>query len=311
MGLSSQSFKLLNLLKTKLKNKKVLSLGNPTIRLDTLRELKFSKKFIINFLKVDRKERARYFFKKVYGCKLEILDYSNYQGAEHIYDLNQKIVDSKLERQFVLILDPGTSEHVFNINLFFKNIFNFLQKGGIYFFQAPLNGWINHGYRQYQPNFFYDLCKTNNKTLSLLHLYIYNRKVKTLINLLPYFLNDDIKNHDIYLESQLKVNAINLNKFKDNYFFLLSQIGGLSDNIGMIEKINISELNFSVIQEIYKDPFAKIIALPKEKSSKERALSKLKNLYIALPISNFLKIKLLETFLKLKKIKLFNNFKNF
>ena len=79
----------------------------------------------------------------------------------------------------------------------------------------------------------------------------------------------------------------------------------------MIEKINISELNFSVIQEIYKDPFAKIIALPKEKSSKERALSKLKNLYIALPISNFLKIKLLETFLKLKKIKLFNNFKNF
>ena len=116
MGLSSQSFKLLNLLKTKLKNKKVLSLGNPTIRLDTLRELKFSKKFIINFLKVDRKERARYFFKKVYGCKLEILDYSNYQGAEHIYDNNQKIVDSKLEGQFILILDP--TEHVFNINLF-------------------------------------------------------------------------------------------------------------------------------------------------------------------------------------------------
>ena len=55
MGLSSQSFKLLNLLKTKLKNKKVLSLGNPTITPDALRELKFSKKFIINFLKVDRK----------------------------------------------------------------------------------------------------------------------------------------------------------------------------------------------------------------------------------------------------------------
>ena len=65
MGLSSQSLKILDFSKNLIKEKKILSLGNPYFSRKRLENADLDKKLIDDLFKLERDKRAAYFFKEV------------------------------------------------------------------------------------------------------------------------------------------------------------------------------------------------------------------------------------------------------
>jgi hypothetical protein len=88
------------------------------------------------------------------------LDVDAYQGAELICNLNHPM-DEALRGRYDLILDLGTLEHLSNLSTALHNLFGMLKDGGSYFFALPCNQWVDHGFFQFSPTFFVDLCHHN------------------------------------------------------------------------------------------------------------------------------------------------------
>lgn len=63
----------------------------------------------------------------------------NGQDGALLIDLGNLIDDKKMLGQFDIVLDCGTSEHIDNQYIVFKNIFNLLKVGGIVIHYLPLN----------------------------------------------------------------------------------------------------------------------------------------------------------------------------
>jgi hypothetical protein len=74
-------------------------------------------------------------------------------------DLNQPI---RLGRQFHLVHNNGTLEHIFDIAQAFRNMHDLTLPGGVMIHQAPFVGWVDHGFYSLHPTLFWDLAETNN-----------------------------------------------------------------------------------------------------------------------------------------------------
>ena len=87
------------------------------------------------------------------------LDSIDLQGASSLrFDLNQPV---PLDRQFDLVLDFGTAEHVFNVYQLFKTVHDLTRPGGVMIHGTPFTGWIDHGFYSFQPTFYWDLAAAN------------------------------------------------------------------------------------------------------------------------------------------------------
>lgn len=89
---------------------------------------------------------------------METLDFSDYEGASIIHDLN-KLPPKKLEKKFDLIFDGGTIEHVFNIPNALEAIYRMLKPGGRFVSANGLNGWYGHGMYQFNPELVWTFWK--------------------------------------------------------------------------------------------------------------------------------------------------------
>ena len=298
MGLISASIKALISSKHLFKDKKVLALGNPFFSRERLIEANIDKKTVTEIFKIDRDKRAQYLFSNIFNSELYILDKSNEEGANYIFDLNEFINDKSLEGKFDLIIDPGTSQHIFDLKLLYKNIFFLLKKGGIYFFQNPSNGWIDHGFRQFSPTFFFDFCFGNKESLSLNQLYVFHRDRKKLINLLPFFNSRELNSKSDLYPIKNNYESLNLRKFTNTYFLLLCRNGGYLDNIGMIKKLSNKDLNFSINQQIYRiKTLGEILPNIEEKNLINNKKSNLlKSFFLVIPIPTHLKLKMIEVY---------------
>ncbi|MCP3969651.1 MAG: methyltransferase domain-containing protein [Rhodobacteraceae bacterium] len=83
--------------------------------------------------------------------EIESMDFSDYEGATILHDLN-KPIPSDLEGRFDFILDGGTIEHVFNIPVVLENVFRMLKPGGRFVSVNCMNGWPGHGLYQFNPD---------------------------------------------------------------------------------------------------------------------------------------------------------------
>lgn len=103
--------------------------------------------------------------------RLESIDYSDYEGASIVHDMNYEI-DSSLHSQFDFIVDSGTTEHIYNIYQSHLNIHNLLKVGGVVIHHLPSNGAIDHGFYQFSPTLFEDMyvMRGYEKITVLLHL---------------------------------------------------------------------------------------------------------------------------------------------
>ena len=108
-------------------------------------------------------------FWTIAGMQAAHLDCSAYENAEYIRDLN-KPVDKSLRGKFGTILDGGTIEHVFDVRSCLANITGMLKPGGRVIHITQASNWINHGFYQFSPVFFFDYYGANGFQKMACHL---------------------------------------------------------------------------------------------------------------------------------------------
>lgn len=98
----------------------------------------------------------------ILGAKsIDSIDYSDYEKASIIYDLN-KPIPNELKNRFSLIVDGGTIEHVFNFPVAIKNCMEALSVGGHYVGITPTNNLMGHGFYQFSPELYYRIFSKEN-----------------------------------------------------------------------------------------------------------------------------------------------------
>lgn len=94
------------------------------------------------------------------------LDFND-SRADYRADLNSII---NLNKQFDVVTNFGTAEHIFNIGIFYENLHNLLNINGVALSINPTYGDINHGFYNIHPNVYSQLIKTNEY---LQHSFVY------------------------------------------------------------------------------------------------------------------------------------------
>lgn len=79
-------------------------------------------------------------------------------------DLNNPV---DLQRQFHLVMNLGTVEHVFNVAQAFKTIHDHTLPGGLMMHGLPFTGWLDHGFYNFKPTFYWDLAAANGYVMLL------------------------------------------------------------------------------------------------------------------------------------------------
>lgn len=83
-----------------------------------------------------------------------------------VFDLNESIKAKGFTEQFDLVTNHGTTEHCFDQGNAFRNIHNLCAKNGLMIHALPFQGYLNHGFYNYHPNFYRDLAQANNYELA-------------------------------------------------------------------------------------------------------------------------------------------------
>lgn len=100
-------------------------------------------------------------FRILGATRIDSLDYSDYEQATIIHDLNQP-APSTLMRNFTCVVDGGTIEHVFNFPVAIKSCMNMLEVGGHYVGITPGNNQMGHGFYQFSPELYYRIFSKEN-----------------------------------------------------------------------------------------------------------------------------------------------------
>jgi len=102
------------------------------------------------------------FFSQYLGVKkLTVIDYSDYENADVIHDLNYSVPKS-LKETFDVVIDGGTLEHIFNFPIAIKNCMNMVKNGGSLFIFSMANNHCGHGFYQFSPELFFRIFEESN-----------------------------------------------------------------------------------------------------------------------------------------------------
>ncbi|MCX6727111.1 MAG: hypothetical protein NTY75_04910 [Candidatus Shapirobacteria bacterium] len=88
------------------------------------------------------------------------IDKFDFDSPKIIHDLQQPI-PKKFYNYFNFILDSGTIEHIFDIKNVMDNIVKVTKIDGFVLHLTPTQNFINHGFYQISPTFFYDYYTQN------------------------------------------------------------------------------------------------------------------------------------------------------
>lgn len=102
-----------------------------------------------------------YLLRALGATETAAMDFSDYEGAEFIQDLNQPI-PPEWKSRFDFIFDGGTLEHVFNFPRAIQNCMEMLQTGGRFITHTVANNWCGHGFYQFSPELFYRVFSEEN-----------------------------------------------------------------------------------------------------------------------------------------------------
>jgi hypothetical protein len=101
---------------------------------------------------------------------VESMDFSSYEGASIVHDLNQP-VPKELHGQFDLVFDGGTLEHVFNFPTSIRNSMELVRVGGRFVTATTGNNFCGHGFYQFSPELFFRVFSPENG-FSVLEMYM-------------------------------------------------------------------------------------------------------------------------------------------
>lgn len=74
------------------------------------------------------------------------------------FDLNHPV---QIDRSFDITINFGTAEHIFNVYQFFQTVHDLTSPGGLMLHCMPFLGWVDHGFFNFQPTFYWDLAEAN------------------------------------------------------------------------------------------------------------------------------------------------------
>ena len=113
MAIEKELFELIYSLKNKIKGKNIVSLGNPYFSEVNLNKYFKVDSFVIKSIPIN--ELSKYIFEKYFEVSsFNIIDITDEENANFIHNLNFEIIQNDLINQFDFVIDPGTSEHIFN-----------------------------------------------------------------------------------------------------------------------------------------------------------------------------------------------------
>jgi hypothetical protein len=94
------------------------------------------------------------FIRSVGADNFQILDISKYEQAQIIHDLSTPIPQN-LKGKFSVVMDIGTSEHVYNVSQSLSNIRDMCAEKGQVLMLSPANNYLGHGFYQFSPELFF------------------------------------------------------------------------------------------------------------------------------------------------------------
>jgi hypothetical protein len=103
----------------------------------------------------------RSFFRRLGFEQVEACDISDWEGAEHIFDLNGEI-PPELEGQFDAVFETGTIVQIFDLAQVMANLCKLIKPGGrILHCAVPSNNHMDLGFYMLCPTFFADFYSAN------------------------------------------------------------------------------------------------------------------------------------------------------
>ena len=153
----------------------LLMIGRQTMS-TKINDIEKLNKFNSNILfgSLENGKYAEDYLTQLGATEIKSLDVSDFEKAELIHNLNTTVENSlvsKYKSSFDLVLDYGSSEHVFQAAQSISNSINLLRVGGYLNMVLPICGWLEHGFYQFSPNFFRAL---EGDYLKLIQMYIYD-----------------------------------------------------------------------------------------------------------------------------------------
>jgi hypothetical protein len=100
-------------------------------------------------------------FRLLGATRVDAVDYSDYEGATIVHDLNVP-ARPELYGRFDLLFDGGTLEHVFNFPVAIANCMRMVRVGGWLIIHTPANNQCGHGFYQFSPELFYRVLSPEN-----------------------------------------------------------------------------------------------------------------------------------------------------
>lgn len=104
---------------------------------------------------------AETFFRYIGADITDSFDYSNYEGATHIHDMNLAIPDIYKDK-YNVVIDGGALEHIFNFPVAIKNCMEMIKVGGYYLGITPGNNFMGHGFYQFSPELLFRIFTKDN-----------------------------------------------------------------------------------------------------------------------------------------------------
>jgi hypothetical protein len=95
------------------------------------------------------------------GLKYHCVDVDGRVGSV-VMDLNFDSIPDDQKGRYNLITNHGTSEHILNQYNVFKTMHDFARPGAIFVHAVPFTVHLEHGFFNYQPNFFDALARYNS-----------------------------------------------------------------------------------------------------------------------------------------------------
>jgi SAM-dependent methyltransferase len=114
------------------------------------------------------------FFKSLGFDMIKSADYSKYEGADYLLDLNIPTIASSSSPPlagFDVIFDGGTLEHIFNVPQALKNIFDLLSENGVIIHNVGSSNYVDHGFYSFSPTFFWDFYTQNGFEVLISYYY--------------------------------------------------------------------------------------------------------------------------------------------
>jgi SAM-dependent methyltransferase len=117
------------------------------------------------------REFAEGLFELLGAHTVHSIDYSDFQDATHVADLN-RLLPAELHGGYTAVVDGGTLEHVFHFPAAIESCMRLLAVGGHFVGLTIANNFAGHGFYQFSPELFYRVFSPENG-FSVVEMYLH------------------------------------------------------------------------------------------------------------------------------------------